>query len=129
MQEFPSTAPPSPRRTSAQLQGQRAESQALVYLQAQGLILIAGNVRYRCGELDLIMQDQHTVVFVEVRWRRPSRFVSAAASVDLRKQQRLIRAARYWLLANAGSLPPPCRFDVVASGPGHLHWIRNAFQA
>jgi len=123
------TDPPSPRRTAAQLQGQQAESHALAYLQAQGLILIAGNVRYRCGELDLIMQDQYTVVFVEVRWRRPSRFGSAAASVDFRKQQRLIRAARYWLLVNTGPLPPPCRFDVVASGPDHLHWIRNAFQA
>jgi putative endonuclease len=129
VQEFPPPTLLAPPRTPAQLQGQRAEAQALAYLQAQGLILIARNVRYRCGELDLIMRDQHTLAFIEVRWRRPSRFVSAAASVDFRKQQRLIRAARCWLAANAGSRPPPCRFDVVACTPGHLDWIPNAFQS
>ena len=106
--------------------GQLAENVALQYLLDQGLCLIARNARFRVGELDLIMQDQTTIVFVEVRWRRPSAFGSAAASVDWRKQQRMIRAAQLWLARYSRELPA-CRFDVVACSPGRLDWFPGAF--
>jgi len=110
----------------AKASGQAAEDAALQYLQGQGLCLIARNARFRVGELDLIMQDQTTIVFVEVRWRGPSVFGSAAASVDWRKQQRIIRAAQLWLAFNSKGLPA-CRFDVVAVSPGCLEWFAGAF--
>jgi putative endonuclease len=106
--------------------GQAAENAALDYLQGQGLCLVARNVRFRVGELDLIMKDQTTIVFVEVRWRRSAAFGSAAASVDWRKQQRMIRAAQLWL-GRFGQDLPACRFDVVACSPGRLDWLAGAF--
>lgn len=97
------------------------------YLQARGMQLLARNVRFKCGELDLVMQDQNTIVFVEVRYRSRSRFGPAAATVDARKQARLRRAAGIWLGGRCWRLLPACRFDVLAMDAASIVWIANAF--
>ena len=102
---------------------------ALGHLESLGLICLARNVRYRVGELDLVMRHGAAVVFVEVRYRSPSRFGSAAASVDIRKRQRLLRAAQCWTLTNIHGPLPPLRFDVVAIDGGTIQWMINAFGA
>ncbi len=116
--------------------GQQAENLALQHLQQQGLTLVARNQRYRMGELDLIMRDTSNVgaaalVFVEVRFRRSRRYGGAAASVTPRKQQRLIRAADFFLQQHPHWRDAPCRFDVVALAPSSagwtVDWIRAAF--
>ncbi len=50
--------------------GKDAERQALEHLQHQGLRLLAQNWSCKRGELDLVMLDGDTVVFVEVRYRK-----------------------------------------------------------
>lgn len=106
--------------------GDHHEQQARSYLEQQGLRHIASNVRCKRGELDLVMRDGDTLVFVEVRFRASARFGGAAASVDPRKQARLITAASHYLQRQAAERP--CRFDVVAiDGSGAIHWIRHAF--
>lgn len=112
---------------SARPSGQQAEARARSLLEAAGLRFVAANVRYRVGELDLIMRDGETLVFVEVRERGSRRYGGAAASIDWRKQQRLNRAAQRYLLLGFGSRPPPCRFDVVAFEAGVPHWFKAAF--
>ncbi|HWR75791.1 MAG TPA: YraN family protein [Thiobacillus sp.] len=108
------------------LLGQSAEARAEAFLQTHGLKLLARNWRCRFGEIDLVMQDGPTRVFVEVRLRSRSDFGGAAASVTLAKQKRLLAAARQYL-ATLKTLPP-CRFDVVAlSGDRPPDWIKNAF--
>jgi len=108
------------------LLGQSAEARAEAFLQTHGLKLLARNWRCRFGEIDLVMQDGPTRVFVEVRLRSRSDFGGAAASVTLAKQKRLLAAARQYL-ATLKTLPP-CRFDVVAlSGDMPPDWIKNAF--
>jgi putative endonuclease len=108
------------------LLGQSAESRAAAYLHAHGLKLVARNWRCRFGEIDLIMQDGATLVFIEVRLRSRSDFGGAAASVNPAKQKRLLAAAHQYL-ATLKTLPP-CRFDVVAlSGNAAPEWIKNAF--
>ena len=108
------------------LLGQSAESRAEAFLQAQGLQPVARNWRCRFGEIDLIMQDGATRVFVEVRLRSRDDFGGAAASVTPAKQRKLLAAARQYL-ATLKTLPP-CRFDVVAlCGRAAPEWIRNAF--
>ena len=57
--------------------GQAAETQALKYLQGQGLQLLTRNWRCKGGELDLVMLDADTVVFVEVRYRLHADFGGA----------------------------------------------------
>ncbi|RWR01047.1 hypothetical protein ED28_16495 [[Pantoea] beijingensis] len=100
------------------------------YLQQAGLIFEAANVRFRGGELDLIMRDKRRWVFVEVRYRRHAHFGGAAASVTPQKQQRLLRAAALWLAARGASFDTvDCRFDVVAITGDQLEWLPDAFNA
>ena len=108
------------------LLGQSAESRAEAFLRTHGLKLVARNWRSRFGEIDLIMQDDSTLVFIEVRLRSRSDFGGAAASVTPAKQKKLLATARQYL-ATLKTLPP-CRFDVIAlSGNNAPKWIRNAF--
>lgn len=112
--------------------GQLTEQQACRLLQQAGLRLLARNYRCRLGELDLVMRDTDTVVFVEVRYRRSSRWGSAEESVDWRKRQRVVNAARHYLLTHPHLADQPCRFDVVAAAgnpedPHSYRWIRDAF--
>lgn len=111
-------------------QGAQAEQLASQYLQQQGLELVAQNYRSRFGEIDLIMHDGATIVFVEVRLRRNGRFGGAAASIDARKQKRIISTAQHFLAGLARV--PPCRFDAVLLGDaqgGNVQWLKNAFDA
>ena len=112
--------------------GQAAEDRALDHLQARGLAPLARNFHCRGGELDLVMLDGGTLVFVEVRSRRSERYGSAAASITPRKQARLTLAARYFLARHPQHAARPCRFDVVTvtgtPAAGRLNWIPNAFE-
>lgn len=111
-----------------QQQGLATEARVERWLIAHGLVAIDRNVRCRFGEIDLVMRDQDHWVFVEVRERRSSRFGGAVASVDWRKQQRLIRTAQFYMQRRFGHHDwPACRFDVVAVEQGRPHWIRAAF--
>ncbi len=111
--------------------GQDAEDAALAYLEARGLRLLARNVRYPFGELDLIIRDGASVVFVEVRFRSSTRFGGAIMSVDAAKRRKLARAAQAWLKSWREFANAPCRFDVVAvasvSGQLQCEWIPAAF--
>jgi len=113
--------------------GDAAEAAALAMLQAHGLQLLARNAASRGGELDLVMRDGATVVFVEVRYRATRRFGGGAASVDAGKRRRLVHAARAFLAGHPQMADAPCRFDVVdADGDPDaptLTWLRAAFDA
>lgn len=111
--------------------GRAAEDAALRFLQANGLALLARNYRCRLGELDLVMRDGASLVFVEVRARSDSTFGGAAASIGPAKQRRLAAAARHFLMTHPGEARRPARFDaVLISGPNGddaPRWIRAAF--
>jgi len=119
-------------RTRAAERGAQAEQAACDHLRAQGLKLHSRNYRCRSGEIDLIMRDGETLVFVEVRYRSSNRFGGAAASVDAAKQQKLIRAAQTFL-GEQRLHHLPCRFDVVTVSPHdggmRVDWIPNAIEA
>jgi putative endonuclease len=111
--------------------GREAETRAWHYLKSRGLRLLQRNYRSRRGEIDLVLQDKDSLVFVEVRYRRDSRFGSGAESVDHRKQSKLIACAQHYMLAYPGIARQPCRFDVVSIGSSvdSIEWIRDAFGA
>ena len=111
------------QRPSAVSLGRDAEARALTFLEQQGLTLIEKNFRCRVGEIDLIMRDAQTLVFIEVRSRKDRRFGGAAASVGLVKQQRIWRSAAFYLLRYRK--PPACRFDLVAIEGEDLRWMKN----
>jgi len=106
--------------------GKEAEDQAAAYLAGQGLRLVARNWRCKGGEIDLIMRDGATLVFVEVRARKNGLFGGAAASITAAKQARVSHAAHMYL-AQAPA-PPPCRFDAVLFDGGRLTWLKDAFR-
>ena len=116
--------------TAAQLAGQDAEAAARRLLEDAGFAFVAANVRYKVGEIDLVMRDGEVLVFVEVRTRRSAAFGGAAASIGRRKQARLRRAAQCYLLERFGQRAwPGCRFDAVVFQGGSRQWIRDAFAA
>lgn len=120
--------------TAKQLTGQQAEQSACQYLQSQGLSLIERNYLCPQGEIDLIMKDNSAIVFVEVRFRRNSRFGSGAETVDKRKQGKLLATAAHYLQRNPKAARLACRFDVISlsennKGEQQLDWIPDAFQA
>ncbi|HEV7617213.1 MAG TPA: YraN family protein [Burkholderiaceae bacterium] len=114
-------------RTDRQIQGRAGEDEALEYLTQRGLTLVERNFRCKGGEIDLIMQQHSTLVFVEVRKRADTRHGGAAASVTAAKQGRLIIAAQIYL--QRYRMPPACRFDVVAIDGAALTWLKSAIDA
>lgn len=112
--------------------GDAVEAAALAYLQARGLRLLANNARTRGGELDLVMDDDGVVVFVEVRYRASDAFGGGMASVDVAKRRKLVHAAHVFLARHPAHGEAPCRFDVIAaSGDPNaptLEWVRDAFR-
>jgi len=110
--------------------GQRAEALACRYLQRRGLVLLARNYRCRGGEIDLIMSHGDSLVFVEVRYRRGSRFGTGAETVDRRKQARIIACASQYLQQHPSAAVLAPRFDVIAlTGDARVQWIPDAFGA
>jgi putative endonuclease len=117
----------APARTARQASGQAAEDQAHAWLSTQGLMPVERNFRCKGGEIDLVMRDGDTLVFVEVRKRADARHGGAAASITSAKQARLIVAAQIFL--QRYRMPPACRFDVIAFDGERMTWLRNAIEA
>jgi putative endonuclease len=109
------------------------ERSAESFLRRRGLNLLHRNFRCRFGEIDLVMEDGATIVFVEVKYRSSSRHGSGANAVTARKQGRISRTAAWYLAKNPHRAEQDCRFDVVSMDPGKedngIQWIRNAFYA
>ena len=80
--------------------GIKAEKVACKFLKKQGLSLITRNFITPLGEIDLIMQDSESIVFIEVRSRQPG-LVTAMETVNLPKQQKIIRSANIYLQKNS----------------------------
>lgn len=123
---------PTGRRTYRQRIGQAAEDLAADFLVAQGLEILERNYLRRVGELDIVGIDRDVLVIVEVRTRTSDRFGGAAASVDVRKQRRLIRAAAHFLQQRKDLAHLRVRFDVVVvsnlAGPvPRIQWLRHVF--
>jgi putative endonuclease len=106
--------------------GAAAEALAARFLMARGLSIVGRNYRCRGGEIDLIVRDGKTLVFVEVRLRRSQAFGGAAESITATKRRRLRLAAQHYLLGLARE--PPCRFDAIlldGLGAGNIEWLRG----
>ncbi len=108
--------------------GLEAEKLAATFLANNGLKLLMQNYHCRFGEIDLIMKDAKTLVFVEVRLRSNRKFGSAGASITPQKQQKLIAAAQHYLQQYGDC---ECRFDAILMHKVDLQqieWVRNAFE-
>jgi len=108
------------------------EANAAQYLSQRGLLLIESNFSCRLGEIDLIMKDGDTLVFVEVRYRTRADFMDPVTSVDHRKQKKLLRSAATYLKYHGLTDRIPCRIDVLGIKQSNVHgetefkWIKDA---
>lgn len=102
---------PGHARNLRQRRGAAAENAARAYLRGKGREILTTNYHCPYGEIDIIARDGGTICFVEVRSRAGRSMVSAAESVDRRKQEKLLQTARHWLASTQCELP--CRFDIV----------------
>ena len=122
-----------PATTPTRGVGARWEDAALQFLLAAGLRLVERNFTCRFGEIDLVMRDAGSLVFVEVRFRDSARHGSGTLSVGPAKRTKLVRAASIWLQAHPSCAGEACRFDVVGcSGAPQapvFEWTRAAFDA
>jgi putative endonuclease len=125
-------------KATTKTRGDAAEALALAHLGQAGLKLLETNYRTPGrggGEIDLIMKSPDgTLVFVEVRQRASASHGGAGASISAVKQQRIVFAARHYLMRF--KTLPPCRFDVVlihgklgAQEKPAIEWLRSAFDA
>ncbi|KJY82356.1 endonuclease [Vibrio galatheae] len=114
---------------SKRAQGQHYEVAAEKYLISCGLAPIERNFHIKGGELDLIMSDGETIVFVEVRYRKNQAYGHAAETVTASKMKKLIKAATLWLGKQGLSVySSDFRFDLVAihQQGEQIEWIKNA---
>ena len=111
--------------------GLEGETLALEYLEQQGLALVQRNYRCKLGEIDLIMRDKGTLIFVEVKLRKSDTFGSAAAMVTHAKQKKLLKAARHFMMCHPATAQYTIRFDVVGITQSKrtcpIDWIQHAF--
>ena len=112
--------------------GKKSEQLAANFLGLQGLLLQTCNFQNRRGEIDLIMTENDTWVFVEVKYRKNSHFGGALAAVSVKKQQKIKQCAEFYLQqAGLNEYNTPCRFDVIAMqgdiNKPEITWLKNAF--
>jgi putative endonuclease len=113
------------------LKGKSAEEQARQHLEQRGLQLLVRNYRCKRGEIDLIMQDGDTLVFIEVRYRKSANYGTPVESITAQKQHRLLATAKHYLQRQRVSVA--CRFDVIgitgSSADSRIDWIKDAFRS
>lgn len=124
---MPWTTKPSTRFT-----GDITEAFAASYLAKQGLIFEEKNQYSRMGEIDIIMKDGDTLVFIEVKYRASNSFGGAISAISVQKQQKIRKTATFYLQqCGLNEYNTSCRFDVVAlqgniNNP-EITWLKNAF--
>ena len=99
-------------KTTSQQLGQVAEDLAVRYLQAQGFALMARNYRHARAEIDIIVQKELLLVFVEVKARSSDRFGLPEAFVTPQQQGLVRAAAEHYIFAQDWA--HAIRFDVIA---------------
>ena len=109
-----------------------AEDLALRFLQKHNMILLERNFRSRFGEIDLIMQQNNTIIFVEVRSRKNSAFLHPAETIDYSKKNKIRRTSQVFMQKTPARKHYDWRFDVVTligrrEKEMKIEWIKSAF--
>lgn len=106
--------------------GDKGEDIAVKYLEKNGCEILARNYYIRGGEVDIIYRDGDMVVFCEVKFRSSDAFGTPAQAVNIRKQQRICKAALSYALQNK-MIDENLRFDIIEILGGKINHIDNAF--
>jgi putative endonuclease len=93
--------------------GVKGETLAVDFLQRKGFILIARNYHSAYGEIDIVMQDNIELVFIEVKTRSRQNLKSAENSITLKKRMKLTKTAQVFLHEHPELSELSCRFDIM----------------
>ncbi len=111
--------------------GERSETLAAWYLKKNGYTIIEQNYRNQLGEIDIIARENKTIVFVEVKSRRSTRYGSPKWAVTPKKQRKISMVALYYLKTTKQS-NAKARFDVVSiytnQDEPQIEIVKNAFE-
>ena len=112
--------------------GRMAEDLALRYLQKHNMTLLERNFRSRFGEIDLIMQENNTIIFVEVRARKNTAFLHPAETVDYSKRNKIRKTSQVFMQKTSAGNRYDWRFDVITligrkENEMQIDWIKSAF--
>ncbi len=124
---------PDPDRPDKRKIGRIAEETAITFLQKSGYTILEKNFYCHLGEIDLIIEKDDRIIFVEVKSRRNLRFGLAQEAVTIKKQKKILNVAR-WYLMKKNAVKEYFRFDVIAmhqqpDGTYEIQHIKNAFDA
>ena len=108
--------------------GKAWENAAVSFLKDKGYSILCVNYRTRYSEIDIIAQDAHFLVFIEVKYRRNARSGNPLEAVDHKKQQRICRAAVSYMSENGYDMEKTfVRFDVIGIMGRRIEHIEGAF--
>ncbi|MCL2721107.1 MAG: YraN family protein [Treponema sp.] len=107
--------------------GKKGEQQAAAALEDSGMEILIKNYRCKYGEIDIIAKESETIVFTEVKTWSKLEFADLQYSIDIKKQQKIIKTAKYFLLENRKYSNMSIRFDVVFINPPHINHLVSAF--
>ena len=107
----------APERVAAFRAGVSAEDRAEIHLREHGYLILARRFRTPYGEIDIVAQSDSLLAFVEVKAR--GKIDDAAYAVTPRQQQRIINAARAWLMTHPEHAGFDMRFDAMLIAPKH----------
>ena len=113
--------------------GRRGEAIALEYLKKLGYKLITKN--YNCpryGEIDLIMQDENYLVFIEVRTKSNTLYGTPLETINYEKRRQIEKMARQYLSREKVNPDTFCRFDLIGivlekNQDPEIEYIKDAF--
>ncbi len=109
--------------------GTKYEQLAMEYLEENGYRILEHNFYSNSGEADIIAVEGRTLCFVEVKYRRNSRYGTAAEAITPYKIRRCIKTAKVYLMKHREFADFNVRFDVVAIDGEHIELIKSAFEA
>ncbi|MEW6564304.1 MAG: YraN family protein [Spirochaetota bacterium] len=107
--------------------GQDGEDRAAAYLTAQGYEIVARNFRSTFGEIDIIARERDTLVFIEVKAWSYFGLENLEYAINLQKQQRIIKTAKFFLATHREYNSVALRFDILFIGPQGIHHLASAF--
>ncbi len=115
--------------------GKQFEDRAREYLTQRGLTLLIQNYHCRFGEIDLIMLQQEVLCFIEVKFRANMGWGGAASAIPLKKQNKIVKTALFFIAHNTRLAQHAMRFDAfliqrqTSNQNYSVNWIQNAFYA
>lgn len=116
-----------PRAVNSRTKGQEGEDRAAAYLAAQGYEIIARNFRSIFGEVDIIAREKDRLVFIEVKAWSCFGFENLEYALNLQKQQRIIKTAKFFIATHREYNSIGLRFDVIFIGSQGIHHLASAF--